>query len=653
MNLAPPLARFRPFSLWLHLLLVFLAAPLLVRAEVSRVEITSRTDVGDSGYEKIVGRLHFSLDPTRAQNRLISYLEFAPMSAAGRVEFSADLYILRPKTAAASNGAALVEVSNRGGKSLLNNFNRGGKNDPVTAADLGDGFLTKQGFTLVWVGWEFDVPATPGLIRLEAPDALHHGRPLTATVGSRFVLDAPASTYTVTDLAAYPPIAEPDPAAELAVLPSRTSGERTVLPRAAWQLSNHLLTLAAGFQPGLLYEFTYTSSRAPIAGLGFAAIRDTAAWLKHGSDTLPALRYAYAYGMSQSGRFLRDFLYHGFNTDEHDRAAYDGVLAHIAGAARIDFNRRGSVPRGQGLYPVTGFPFADSAQLDPVTGLHDGLLENPRVTHAPKIFYTNTSVEYVGGGRVAALVHADPAGKQDLTLPANVRAYAFAGTQHGPARFPPAAPTIAQERANPADYWWFMRALVPAMHQWVSAGTPPPASVYPKFSDSTLVPASALAFPAIPGVASPRTLAAGPRAANPLLAAHGGAGAPLPLYVAQVDADGNERGALRLPEVTVPLATYTGWNFRAPAAGSPSELVALAGSWIPFPATRAAREASRDPRSSIEERYPTRDAYLAQVEQAAQSLVRQRVLLAPDVPAIVRQAGTRWDWLISPQPAGK
>ncbi|MCX6951960.1 MAG: alpha/beta hydrolase domain-containing protein, partial [Verrucomicrobia bacterium] len=400
-----------------------------------------------------------------------------------------------------------------------------------------------------------------------------------------------------------------------------------------------------GFQPGLLYELAYPATHPPIAGRGFAALRDTAAWLKHPTSTnpLPPLRYAYAYGMSQSGRWLRDFLYHGFNTDEHDRAAYDGVLAHIAGAARINFNQRWSVPRELGHLAVTGFPFADSAQTDPATGLRDGLLENPRVTRAPKIFYTNTSVEYVGGGRVAALVHVDPSGKQDLPLPANVRAYAFAGTQHGPGKFPPTAPANAQQRSNPNDYWLLMRALVPAMHHWVADGTPPPASAYPTLRDGTLVPVSALAFPAIPGVASPRALLAGPRAANPLLPSSGGAGTPLPLFVSQVDADGNERAGIRLPELAVPLATYTGWNFRAPAAGNPGELVMLAGSWIPFPATAATRRSSGDPRPSIEERYPSREVYLAKFEAAARTLIAQRYLLAEDLPALQRQAVARWD----------
>ncbi len=645
-------------------LILFLLAS-LARAEVTRFEEKFRAALGSSGYEKITGTLHFTVAPDHPRNRVIADLALAPVNSAGRVAFSADLVIFRPTSAAAfNNHTALFEVSNRGGKGLLNNFNLAAKANPESDADLGDNFLFRQGYTLVWVGWEFDVPPTPGLLRIDVPVATDHGKTITGPVSALLIVDAPTTTFKVTDLAAYTPA---DPAfadASLSVRASRTSGTWTPVPRDQWSIRDHTVTLPAGFIPGRAYELTYTAKNPPIAGLGFAAIRDTAAWLKStpptsasapaSASTVPPVapvHHAFAFGISQSGRFLRDFLYHGFNTDEHDRPVFDAVWAHIAGAARLDFNRRWSTPRGLGQTPVTGFPFADTAQPDPVTDTREGLLENSRTSTAstPKIFYTNTSVEYVSGGRVAALVHTDPTGTRDLALPAHVRAYAFAGTQHGPARFPPTKSAHAQQLPNPHDFWWPMRALLPALHAWVTADTPPPLSAIPMIRDGTLVPVAALAFPALPSVTSPRALHGGPRAANPLLA-RDGAGTPLPLLVSQVDADGNERSGLRLPEIAVPLATYTGWNFRAPAAGSPDELVMLMGSFIPFAPTRAAREAAHDPRPSIAERYRSRADYVAQVEQASQSLVTQRLLLATDVPAIARQAATRWDHLTSSTP---
>lgn len=629
----------------------------LACAGVTRVEIATRADIGTSGYEKLVGKIYFAVDPAHPCNAVIADLGLAPVNAAGRVEFSSDFYVLRPKDPAKGNGAAIIEVSNRGGKGLLSNFNRGGKTDPITDADLGDGFLMKQGFTLVWAGWEFDVPLTPGLLRIDVPVATQRGRTITGEVRAQFLVDAPTKTMVVTDLAAYPPVDAAAVAAAklLARAPAGASGadpEAKPVPRERWTLSGHKLEMASGFAPGWRYELIYTSSNPPIAGLGFAAIRDVAVWLKSDNALLPPLRHTYAFGISQSGRFLRDFLYHGFNTDENERAVYDGVISHIAGAARIDLNRRWATPRSLGRYPVAGYPFADTAQPDGETGVKEGLLENARVKHVPNVFYTNTSVEYVGGGRVAALVHADPLRERDLPLPESVRFYSFAGTQHGPARFPPPEPTTTQQRANPANFWWLMRALLPAMHQWVTAGTLPPASAYPTLREKTLVPPSHLNAPDLPAFAAIRRLTvAGSRAANPLLPNSGNVAGPLPLWIAQVDADGNELAGIKLPEVAVPLASYTGWNYRSAAAGAPGELMLLAGSWIPFAGTKAERSARNDPRLSIEERYASRDDYLARIEKAAHALAQQRLLLAEDIPAVTREAAVRWDWLATQQAA--
>ena len=631
-------------------LLGFLATCALGSAEVTRFEIAKRTDINGTGYEKIVGTVYFSDDAKNSRNRGIADLDRAPTASHGRVEFSSDLYLLKPKDPRAGNGAALIEVPNRGRK-LMVALNRGGTSDPNNAADLGDQFLLRQGFTLVWVGWESDLPRTPGLLRIDVPAASDMGQPITGIAHATFLVEERTGKFTVNDLAGYPPSDPEGSDSRLVVRSASREQDGATIPRTQWHLSGQTITLEGGFEPGKLYEIFYRSKNPPIAGLGFAAIRDVATWLKHQADAIAPVRYAYAFGSSQSGRFLRNFLYEGFNTDESDRQVFDGVLAHIAGAARINLNRRWSLPTELGTYAATAFPFTDAAQQDPVSGVSEGLLENPRSGHAPKIFYTNTPVEYWGGGRVAALVHTDPAGTADITLPENVRCYFLAGTQHGPANFPPGLTSAGQQRANPTDYWWIMRALLPALHHWVKDGVSPPASAYPTLRDGTLVKADAVSFPAIPGVASPRTLTAGFRVANPLMPGGGGAGAPLPLLVPQVDEDGNERGGLRLPEVAVPLATNTGWNFRKATAGAPGELVALLGSWIPFPATRAARETATDPRRSVEERYASRADYLVKYRDAADALVKQRYLLADDVAPMVKRAGELWDLVSAPAAA--
>ena len=616
------------------------------RAEVMRVDIAKRADIGQSGYEKVVGTVHFSVDPKHPRNAIVVDLDKAPRAASGRVEFSADLYIIRPKDQMRGNGSVLVEVSNRGGRGAIRQFNRGGPSpDPESDADLGDKFLMRFGFTVAWVGWEFDVAAGDNRMRTDVPVATDAGKPISGVVRVAFTPNARTADTTPRELERYDAIEPDGPDSQLTVR-STFLGKSEPIARSRWRVKGHTITLDGGFEPGKTYEVAYRVSNPPVAGLGFVAMRDFATWLKHDRRDESSVQRAIAWGSSQSGRFLRAFLYGGFNTDERDRQVFDGVMAHIAGAARIDLNARWSTPTNLNVHSSTAFPFADAALRDPVSGATEGLVDNPRARmNQPKVFYTNTSVEYWGTGRVAALIHTTPDGSADLTLPDNVRVYLLAGTQHGPGRFPPTVGN-GQQPDNPVDHGWVMRALLLAMQRWVSAGTAPPPSAYPMIKDGTLVKASAIAFPAIPGVKSPNGLSAGARIPNPLLPGGGGGGAPLPLLVPAVDEDGNERTGIRLPDVAVPLATYTGWNFRNATIGDSGDLVSLLGSSIPFPLTRAAREAAKDPRRSIEERYGTRDAYNARLEQVGDALVLKGYLLIDDLPRVLQRSTDTWDVLM-------
>ncbi len=384
-----------------------------------------------------------------------------------------------------------------------------------------------------------------------------------------------------------------------------------------------------------------------VSGLGFAAVRDLASWIKYSPDALASSSYLLSFGLSQSGRFLRNYLYLGFNTDEQGRQVFDGMMPHIAGASRIDLNRPGAYPASQGQFTATSFPFTDAALVDPVSGIREGALENVRASNnQPKIFYTNSSVEYWGGGRVAAMIHTTPDAQQDLILQDNVRAYLLAGTQHGPSAFPPGQSVSRQLPDNPLNYYWRLRALLLALTEWVTSGVEPPASAYPRLSDATLVPVATFDFPAIAEDAPLNTLNAGIRVPNLLLENGAGAGAALPLLVPQVDQDGNEIGGIPAPELLVPLATYTGWNFNSPAVADPLRLFPLAGSYIPFPTNAENREASKDPRLSIAERYSSKTEFLGLIRQASESLVAQRYLLARDVDAVEQRASAHWDYLM-------
>lgn len=617
-------------SAWLSAC-ALLASSALTSAAVVRLEVTKRADLDATAYEEIVGRLHFAIDPAKPGNDIIADVKLAPVNAQKHVCFSADLRILKPKDPAQSNGAAWVEIPNRGGKASL----------PAA--------MMAQGFTLLNVGWEFDVPKQQGKMRIEVPAAQNKdGSSIRGVVSATFTPDKQVEEHLLTDLEPYPPVDVAGPDSRLVLRHCTAYPGGTELPRGTWSLENGRIRLKNGFKPGTTYEVFYLAEAPPVAGLGYAAIRDAVAWLKHGEDSPAKVRHAYAFGSSQCGRFLRDFIYLGFNTDERDRQALDGVIAHIAGAGRLVLNQRWATPRSQAAFHTASYPFADTAQTDPISGHAEGILENPRMRHAPKIFYINTSTEYWGGGRVAALTHTDPSGTKDIDFPADVRSYYYAGTQHGPASFPPAAHVEGGPLGNPVNAGPVTMALRLAMHRWVSEGLKPPPSVHPKLSDGTLVPVKEVRFPKVPGMGDPKTISAGPRLPNPLWSDGAGAGIKLPLLVPQVDADGNDIAGIHMPDVAVPLGTATGWVFRAKNQGETHELVALRGAWAPLAATKAQREATGDPRLSMDERYASKQSYLLEVKKVLQKLIQQRLLLPEDLAPQMKQSSERWDWVMRP-----
>ena len=376
--------------------------------------------------------------------------------------------------------------------------------------------------------------------------------------------------------------------------------------------------------------------------------------------SIPAgsIQRAIAFGVSQSGRFLRTYLYYGFNEDERNRKVFDGVMAHVAGGGRGSFNLRFSQPSRDGhpflnkFYPTDIFPFTDTAQTDPQTGDKDGLLLRVKPEFTPKIFYTNSSYEY--WGRAASLIHTAIDGRSDAPLTDSSRIYMFAGGQHGPAAFPP-RPSIGQQPNNPNDYRWSMRALLVAMNGWIKDGVAPPASRHPRIADKTLVQIDAMSFPSLAGVGTPTEAHKAYRVFYGLDFATKGiisvdppeTNSAFPILVPQVDNDGNELAGVKMPEISVPLATYTGWNLFNAEAGPTSLLSSMQGSYIALPRTRADRERAKDPRMSIEERYQSRERYLALVTSAAQELVKQRYLLDDDIDDIVKRADEHWTLLFA------
>ena len=658
---------------------IFLAAVLMsvaqpILGEVSRVEVQRREDVlggrswEDAGpYEKLVGRVHFKVNPVNPHNLSIVDLEKAERNSSGEVEFSADFFILRPKAPRNGNGALLLEISNRGGKGILALVNGGrGSLDPATAEDFGDGFLLSRGYTIAWVGWQFDAVPGDGVLRLYAPVARDpQGSHVRGLARTDFTLDADRAEmplgHLIQNRIGGTGYAAADPASDRNILTMRETpaGPRMIVPRDQWRFNgdNNSFQVEGGFKKGKIYELVFVAQDPSIVGLGFASVRDFVSYLKHDPQAVAPVARAYGVGISQSGRFLRHMLHQDFNADEQGRMVFDGMIPHVAGAGRGSFNHRFAQPSRDAqpmnalFYPTDIFPFSDTVQVDPDSGQPDGLLARASESRTvPKIFLTNTSYEY--WGRAASLIHTSPDGVRDLQPDPAVRIYFEAGLQHGSPPFPPRVAPETQNANNTNPVRWLWRAMITNLDAWVARGVEPPGSVYPKLSDGTLVPLDRLRFPYIPSVSLPCDVNQGYRVDyGPEFRTKGIVaneppfiGRPYPVFVPQANDDGEDMGGIQLPELAVPLATYTGWNLRSPQTGASTRRVSFVGSYFPLAKTRAERTANGDARPSIEERYAGKQKYLEMYRKAAEKLVQQRFLLEEDLQAIMERGSAEWDF---------
>ncbi len=672
----------------------------ITRIEIARVEPafggTAFDQVG--AYERVIGRAHGELDPALPGNAIIQDLYLAPRNARGMVEYSTDIEILRPADQARGNRVLLFEVLNRGNKLALGAFNAGvsplaPERNALTAP--GDGHLMRQGYTLVWFGWQADVLPGVNRLTLDAPVARNRdGSPITGTVRSELTTLQPITTlnlssgwFTQLNHRAYPTVSTDNrtPLADGFVptltVRAREQDPRRTIPSTEWSFasctgaitpSDTQICYPAGFQPGQLYELTYRAKDPVVMGVGFAAMRDLGVFLRDqprddvgtANPVYRANQHAVVFGSSQSGRMIRSFIHLGFNQDEGGRRVFAGAYPHIGGGL-MPLNVRFAHPgRAWGdqidhHYPAYDFPFTYARVHDPITQRTQSLLDRCSATETcPRIFHVATALEMWEGRQ--SLGFTDPLGLRDVADPANVRTFIFASTQHGAALLPLATrPPFGncQQQPNPNPHLWTMRALLAAFTAWVRDDTAPPQSSVPRIADGTLVPPDQVRFPPIPaneygGV--PRPAVRVLRVHNPLHVLDYG-----PLYnagdssgivaepprvgtasygvlVPQVDDDGNDISGIRSLALQVPIGTYTGWNLGR-AGRYEDGFCSLQGSFIPFARTRSER-ASADPRPSLEERYPTREAYVAAVRRAADGLVAQRFLLQADAAMLVAEA---------------
>jgi hypothetical protein len=615
----------------------------IVRVESPAFEGRSFGSVGT--YDRIIARATIAVAPDDPHNTIIVDLDRAPRNAQGLVEAVTDVEILRPTVAANGNRRLFYEVLNRGGKLGFALFNDIPVvvNNLAKAADAGNGFLMNRGYTVVWSGWQGDIlpgagrmtfspPIVPDVTGLSREDFIfdHMDNPASATLSYPAVdLDPAHTRLSVRER-------EADPRATPAGLEVKFEGPTKIS-----------IKRPDGFDAGAIYEFIYTAKDPKVMGLGFAATRDVVSFLRNETTDAAGtanplagrIDRAIGFGLSQSGRYLHDYLYLGFNADEAGRTVFEGLMPHISGAKKTFTNYRFSQPgrspyqHADMLYPGADFPFTYPVITDTLTGKSDGFLARCLAAgNCPKIIKSDSELEFYQ--QRASLVVTDTEGHA-LAMPDNIRLFLLSNLQHfSLANAKPEMVKVCAFPTNPLNAGPPVRALLVALDDWISKGTPPPASRYPSRNDGTLVPPAAddVGFPRIPEFAYTG------RMARPTVIKSDemppSKGPAYPVFVPKTDADGRDVAGLHLPTLEAPAATHTGWNLRKPGFAE-GELCDNNGSMIPFAATLEERQKNNDPRLSMAERYPNEGDRAAAIAKAAQQLVRDRLLLEEDTKLFI------------------
>ncbi len=649
-----------------------------IKIELARKVFAGDTAFGSTGaYERLFGKVHFAIDPAEPNLPWICDLDLAPRNAAGLVEFAATLDIVKPVDLARGKRRILFEFSNRGGRAMVTGLNFGKGRNMAAAEHAGDGFLMRQGYTLVWCGWQGDLIDRGENVVAYLPRALQNGKPLRGKVRQEFstiepgilslgvsegaeqgenvesypVLDRATCTLTAREHETDPRVPVPDADWELAQA-KMDNGKLSLTP------SRDHLYVKGGFKPGWLYEMIYETEGSRVMGMGFLGIRELMSFLRFGDEDSTGaanplaghVDKAYATGTSLSGRVIREYIYEGWNEDAKGRQIFEALQTHT-GSGRLLYNKRfaqvGRYPRQheEHTWPAEYYPFSFDAIPDPFTGKNDGLWKRPKTD--PLVLHTHTDGDY--WKRHVSLTHTDPRDGKDIALPEKVRMYNFTAAPHM------ARPVIDHEwigqiAPNTMSATPYRRALIVAMDEWVSKGTAPPPTAIPRLDNGTLITAKEYLerYPKIPGINLPL------RGASRLMRLDYGPdydtkgivsnfppvavpGQEYPTWVSSIDADGNNIAGIRFPDVDVPLGTYNGWSLRKAGFAEGAEFWNT-GSFVPFARTKAEREASGDPRPSIEERYKNHDDYLSKVQHCCDGLVKQRLLLEEDAKMLLERA---------------
>jgi hypothetical protein len=615
----------------------------IVKFEILKVEspaFEGRSFGAVGTYDRILARATIAVAADDPHNTIIVDLDRAPRNARGEVEATTDVEILRPTVAANGNRTLFYDVLNRGSKLGLALFNDipAVTNDLRKASDAGNGFLMRNGYTVVWSGWQGDV--APGAGRMTFSPPIVSG--VSGLAREDFIFDHTDNPAIGT---LNYPAADLDPAHTKISVREREADSRATPAGLEVRFESPTkisILRPEGFDAGAIYEFIYAAKDPKVMGLGFAATRDVVSFLRN--ETADAagqanplagrIDRAIGFGLSQSGRYLHDFLYLGFNADEAGRTVFDGVMPHISGGKKTFTNYRFSQPgrspyeHADALYPGADFPFTYPVTTDSITGKTDGLLARCLAAgNCPKIIKTDSELEFYQqrASLVVTNTNGDP-----IAMPGNVRLFLLSNLQHyALARDKSQMVKVCANPTNPLNAGPVVRALLVAMTDWIAKGTLPPDSRYPSRADATLVPPSAheVGFPDIPGFAYPA------RIAQPTLIKSDEMpptkSAAYPVFVPKTDADGRDIAGVHLPTLEAPAATHTGWNLRKAGFGD-GELCDNNGTMIPFAATREERFKNNDPRLSMAERYPNEGDRDATIAKTTRELIRDRLMLEDD-----------------------
>jgi hypothetical protein len=635
-------------------------------------------------YEKITARASGEVDPNLPANALITDIQFAPRNARGMVEYSTDVVIVKPIDPSKGSGKIFYDVVNRGNNLSYATFNQAGapsKTANTDAAGAGTGLLMRRGYTLVWSGWEDTaiIGTSANLASASLPIARN---PDGSSIVANMIVEQIFDNATGTDIPLPFAAANLDQSQAYMVVHNHTQFvggplvNRVTVPTSVWSYVNNTTVrinradpFLAPYDQGAAFEFVFPAKDPIVEGLGFAATRDVISFLKHDTSTQNpvrnAIQYALGRGDSESGRYLKGFLYWGFNADESGQIVFEGMNPHISGAHAIAANDRFGDANATGrsyqrhLSAKMEFPFTYEVRADPFTHAVDGILNRCALNNTcPKIMHTDSGNEpYL---KPVSLITTDGPGNgvtpTDIVLPANVRLYTIGNSQHGPQGSVTTTPSgTCQQPGNPNQWAPHVRALGIALDDWVTLGIAPPTSRYARVDDGTLVhslPQSELGFPVIPGVTYTGWYNPVDELDKSVLPNMPIPGQSYTILVPKTDSDGNSISGIRTPDVQVPIATYTGWALRrAPFAAN--EDCALTGQYIPFPVTRAQRLATGDPRLSVEERYGSIGNYNFRYAVAVKQMMADRTLLAEDGAAMVNAAVARVRPLLPLQPTNQ